>query len=1204
MPATAAIPPAVAYVPTVAQRSDDTEGTHHVTLITGDEVTATVSRGRTTVRSVKGPAGHHTVVLDGSTYVYPPAVLPYVASGRLDKQLFNVTRLIADGYDDAHSDSLPLIVRYTGGAASSGTTRLAGTSSLRKLDSITGAAVAEKRAQAPAFWSALTTGPGARTHSARPAFSSGIAKVWLDGKVTADLATSTAQIGAPRVWARGNTGTGVKVAVLDSGADIGHPDLAGQVTDTAGFVPGDAGVSDPVGHGTHVASTIAGTGAASGGEERGVASGARLAIGKVLDPRGQGQASWIIAGMEWAARTERAKIVSMSLGGSGDGTDPLSQAVNVLSAETGALFVVAAGNAGPTPHSIDSPGAADAALTVGAVDSSDRLADFSGRGPRAGDDGLKPEITAPGVGILAARSRDTAGSGPYTTMSGTSMATPHVAGVAALLAAAHPDWTGQQLKQALVSSARATASYTPYEAGAGRVDADAALLTDVFATVSAHVGFHAWPTAPGQTDARTVTYTNAGDGPVDLDLAVDAGGASDAFSLSTRRVTVPAHGTTSVRLTTTLERVPVDRPVSGTVLATDASGAIRARTLIGASREGERRDLTITANDRSGRPIAGASVVITARGLWSSVTLDDNGRATLRVPPGLYSGWLLATVRGANGPRSRGLALLGFQGAEVDRDRTVALDGRRLRQVRAAVPQQADAVLSRLDVSQEFGDSSLSTVLRSDDTQDSIWALPSVRQDGKGFTFGARFRLQQPALTVATPSHAFRDALVKRGAPPLPAGTRKIRAVSGGLGSPEELSRAQVRGKAVVVRRSDTLSPEQQAAAAASAGARLVVVVHDGIGRLLPTADGVLDGSPAPLTTVTLDADQGGDLLREMRHGGVSLTVTSNPTTDYLYDVVRHWSGGVPADPTWRERHSMLARVEVSFRNHRQDEAYEYRSDQQGFGGVWSPFPVPAQGTRTDWVSADVPWLDDAGVYGEMSQSLVDLTAYRRGTNSRLSWFGPVQRPRMGRLGAQPMRYGDTMWLPVPGWGDSGAGHIGSAHGNFDVKDLVTLYQGDHEFPWSNDEKLLLSGMAPERLPYRLVVDNDRGAWGNPYSRHTLTEWRFTSQATDADTALPLIQLDYEVETDPAGRAERRAGLTVTASHLPGVRGALGRPSVELSYDDGRTWQRAGLDRRGEGWRTELRAPSSARFVTLRVGARDQVGNSVVQTLDRAFGLR
>ncbi|MFJ3288621.1 S8 family serine peptidase [Streptomyces sp. NPDC086669] len=1214
LPVTGALPalPAAAR-PATAPGAGDTGGTHTVTLITGDEVSVAGSERRTTVRSVKpsgrrtaGTAGYHTVVTQGETYVFPASVLPYISSGRLDKQLFNVTRLIADGYDDEHTDRLPLIVRYTGDAAKArDRVKLAGSTTERRLDSIRSAAVTERRAQASAFWTALTHGPGATPASSKPAFSGGVAKVWLDGRVTADLADSTAQIGAPRVWAQGNTGKGVKVAVLDSGADLEHPDLAGQVDGTATFVPTDEDVTDTVGHGTHVASTVAGTGAASDGRERGVAPGARLSIGKVLNPRGQGQQSWIIAGMEWAAREERAKVISMSLGGQGDGTDPLSQAVDDLSAETGALFVVAAGNSGPGAHSVGSPGAADAALTVGAVDSSDRLADFSSRGPRSGDDGLKPEVTAPGVDILAARSKDSSeGTGPYTTMSGTSMATPHVAGAAALLAAAHPDWTGGQLKEALVSSARATGTYTPYEAGAGRVDADAAVRASVFATASAFGGFHSWPTAPGATDVRTVTYTNTGDTEVRLDLAVDARVAADAFSVSERRVTVPAHGTRSVELTTNIGRIPADRPVSGMLVATDGKGDVRARTLIGASREGERHDLTIVAKDRSGEPIAGASVLLSTKNLWSSATLDDSGRATLRVPAGEYSGWLFSTVTGANGSHARGLALLSFQNTRVDQDRTITLDGRGLRQVRAEVPQTAARLVSRLDVAQEYGDSSVSTVLMPDDTYDSIWALPSARQDGAGFTFGARFRLEQPALTLASGSRVFDEIMTRRGVTPLPAGTHRLKAVYGGGGSAGELAAAGVRGRAVVVRRSDDLTPLEQASAAAEAGARLVVIVHDGVGRLLPTPDGVVDPGPAPLSMATLDADQGAGLLAAVRRGGETLTVTSNPTTDYLYDVVRHWSGGVPADPTWRERRHDLVPVDVSFRNYRPGSAYEFRSDEQGFSGVWVPLPAPAQGRRTDWLSADIPWQDYAGIFGEMSQRLQEFTTYRRGTTGQVSWFGPVQRPRMGPLGSMPVRYGDTMWLPVPGWGDSGSGHIGDSHGNLGVKNLMTLYQGDRELDQGNIEKLLPSGLAPQRLPYRLVVDNDRGKWASPYSRHTLTEWNFTSQETGAETTLPLIQLDYGVRTDPAGRADRNGHLTVTASHLSGVTGTVKKPSVELSYDDGATWRRAALDRHGDGWRTTLRAPKRATFVTVRVAARDDDGNSVSQTLVRAFGLR
>ena len=160
----------------------------------------------------------------------------------------------------------------------------------------------------------------------------------------------------------------------------------------------------------------------------------------MLDEFGQGQDSWVIDGMEWAAQAQDADVVNMSLGdpNPSDGTDPISQALNQLTEETGALFVVAAGN-NWVEFSLSSPGVADAALTVAAVDGLDQRAVFSSMGPRVGDHALKPDISAPGVDVLAARSQAMPwGEGMYQPMDGTSMATPHVAGAAAILAARRP----------------------------------------------------------------------------------------------------------------------------------------------------------------------------------------------------------------------------------------------------------------------------------------------------------------------------------------------------------------------------------------------------------------------------------------------------------------------------------------------------------------------------------------------------------------------------------------------------------------------------------------------------------------------------------------------------------------------------------------------------------------------------------------------
>lgn len=1191
-------------------------GSRSVTLITGDTITISTAADGTTVTTVAGPGGttasYHRTERDGSTYVYPDAALSYVTAGALDDRLFNVTQLLANGYDDASTDSLPLIVRYTEAAARSrGTTPLDGADVVRPLPSVDGAAVAQDHDEAAAFWTALTDGgssPAARTAAGAPAFAGGIEKIWLDGPVSADLSESTAQIGAPEVWAGGNTGAGVDVAVLDTGIDPTHPDLADQIAASASFVTTEDYVEDYQGHGTHVASTIAGTGAASDGLERGVAPGARLHVGKVLDSNGQGLESWIIAGMEWAARDQDARVVSMSLGGEPAGADdPMATAVDELTAETGALFVTAAGNGGP--RTIGTPALADSALAVGAVDASDTLADFSSTGP-ALDGGVKPEITAPGVDVLAARSQLVRGSGMYTTMSGTSMATPHVAGTAALVAAAHPDWTAQQIKEAIVSTAVPTPAYTAYEAGSGRLDAPAAVAATVFGTASAGFGFHTYGSGTNEV-SKPVTYTNLGDAPVDLHLAVDGTVPAGFLALSSETVTVPAHGTTSVDLTADLALLPSDADLSATVVATDDTGTVRARTLTGATREGQRQELTVTVTGDDGRPATG-KLLVTSDQIFAGADLDENGTAVLRMPVGSYSGWLSVDVEGANGPGSLGTALLSFVDVDLSQDRSVVLDARKAVRVRAEVPQDTDPAAMRLDVIRQFpnGGYTASSMFPAGE-YDSLWALPTGKKVTEGlFEFGSQFRLEQPALTIRADRGGFDgldDLRVKRGATPLPEGTRTLRVVEAEGRS--DLARHGLKDTAVVTHATGTSEIAALAQAAADAGARVLFVVHDGAGRLAPWDESPwIPGEPAPLTVATLTSGQGAELLRLLDRHRPEVTVSSHPTTEYTYDVVHHWTGAVPARPTWTSTRRDLARVDMSFRNYRQGPAVEARFDVWHGWTAGNQLVAPAQGERTDWVTADVSWTQTANIPGEMGQSSMEVLRYGARTTSEVTWFGPVLRPRMGPLGYQPIRYLDQMYVPVPGWGDSGSGHVGATGGgNFDVRNRATLYQGDTELLWGNAEFLPVNGgLAAERLPYRVVVDNDRADWAGPYSTHTLTEWDFMSQASgpDAVEPLPLIQLDYDVDTDLAGRAARTARLTVTPSHLPGIEARVGRPTVEVSYDDGATWRRLDLTRNRDAWSARLAAPRGATFATLRTSVEDSGGNSVSQTLTRAFGLR
>ncbi|GDY52134.1 hypothetical protein SVIO_027570 [Streptomyces violaceusniger] len=396
------------------------------------------------------------------------------------------------------------------------------------------------------------------------------------------LDQSVPQIGAPEVWKAGYDGTGVKVAVLDTGVDTGHPDLAGKIADAQSFVP-DETVQDGNGHGTHVADTIVGSGAASDGKYKGVAPGAQLLVGKVLDDTGSGQESWIISGMEWAANSG-AKIVSMSLGGTASGpSDVMSQTVDELSAATGTLFAIAAGNTGPSGKTIGTPGIADSALTVGAVDKSDNLASFSSRGPRTGDYAVKPEITAPGVSITAARAAGTSMGTPvndyYTTASGTSMATPHVAGAAALVAEAHPDWTGQQIKADLASTAKTMTDATPFEQGDGRVDAVRAVEQGVFATPT--LSFGKFDDGDNDVVTKDITYTNTTDHAVELTVA----SSLTDLALGSGTVTVPANGTATVPVGVD----PSGRPRAATPVTSPRPPTVSGSPRASASRRHRRR---------------------------------------------------------------------------------------------------------------------------------------------------------------------------------------------------------------------------------------------------------------------------------------------------------------------------------------------------------------------------------------------------------------------------------------------------------------------------------------------------------------------------------------------------------------------------------------------------------------------------------------
>lgn len=240
------------------------------------------------------------------------------------------------------------------------------------------------------------------------------------------------------------TGRGVRVAVLDTGIDFNHPDFAGRFpggADTQSFVSGEA-VQDLHGHGTHCAGTIAGKAASSGGMRYSVAPDAELMIGKVLSNAGSGFDDQILDGIDWAA-DGGAQVISMSLGSrrkvGGAYADPYEAvASHLLDMTPGVLIVAATGNESNRPSytsPVGNPAACPSIYSVGAVDRMHRIASFSNC--RMDSIGAV-DFVAPGVAVYSARA-----GGGFVNMSGTSMATPHVAGIAALILEENPSYSAK-----------------------------------------------------------------------------------------------------------------------------------------------------------------------------------------------------------------------------------------------------------------------------------------------------------------------------------------------------------------------------------------------------------------------------------------------------------------------------------------------------------------------------------------------------------------------------------------------------------------------------------------------------------------------------------------------------------------------------------------------------------------------------------------
>lgn len=401
-----------------------------------------------------------------------------------------------------------------------------------------------------------------------------IAHIFLDKRVYVCLNESVPIIKPQASWQQLENqfglelnGTNIKIAVLDTGIDKNHKDLDdlddNPITTDPKVIAEECFTDedytwDGYGHGTHCASIAAGTGEASNYTYVGVAPGAQILNGKVLTDSGDGYDSWIISGIEWAV-TQSADIISMSFGKdiNGDGTDPVSIAIDWAN-DQGVICINSAGNeGGGGMFSVGMPAVAKKVITVGSTTKSDYVSNFSSQGPTS-DYRIKPDVCAPGSDIIAARAIGTNMGSPiegnYTRASGTSMAAPHVAGTVALILQAHPDWDPLMVKSALMGNTKILEKEHLWKQGAGRIDANKAINTSLLIIEpSSSFGF----IDSAEIITKELTIMNLANSPTTIDLSTNTlcdGNVTNYVSLNVTTLTIPSNTNSNF----TLEIGPLD----------------------------------------------------------------------------------------------------------------------------------------------------------------------------------------------------------------------------------------------------------------------------------------------------------------------------------------------------------------------------------------------------------------------------------------------------------------------------------------------------------------------------------------------------------------------------------------------------------------------------------------------------------------------
>ncbi|WP_298651986.1 S8 family serine peptidase [uncultured Proteiniphilum sp.] len=271
------------------------------------------------------------------------------------------------------------------------------------------------------------------------------------------------------------SGKGVDVCILDTGFDVLHPDFADREIEGKSFIEGEDWNKDPNGHGTHCAGIACGNVRNDTGKRYGIAKDCNLKIGKVLSDSGKGTTGSIIDAIDWAI-TKKFRIISLSLASPvklNEKPSLLFEVVGNRALENNCLIIAAAGNDSKRPSlpvPVSAPANSLSIMAVAAIDNQMRIARFSNAGINAGTGG-NINVCAPGVDILSSYSRKNGSFGNYVLLSGTSMATPHVSGLAALYMEQFPEVSAKEIWELLESRAKPIEGLKYRDIGKGLIQA-------------------------------------------------------------------------------------------------------------------------------------------------------------------------------------------------------------------------------------------------------------------------------------------------------------------------------------------------------------------------------------------------------------------------------------------------------------------------------------------------------------------------------------------------------------------------------------------------------------------------------------------------------------------------------------------------------------------------------------------------------------